>query len=612
MACPATSNGFGLEGYGARMKKQSFGLPTTFTVFKILSVALGLAPLLLTSCGGGSTQATPSVISVTITPNMNTVPQGGTQAFFATVQGSSNQAVTWSVQEGAGGSITSAGMYTAPNTPGVYHVVATSQADIATHGAAIVTVPQISISIQAAPTSVITGGTLQFTADITGTINTAVTWTVEEGAAGGTITSTGAYTAPATPGTFHLIATSIADNSKSATITVTVAASSGNFTPTQNMNKVIGIHTATLLPDGRVLMAGGSGGYTEDFDEAGQPDAELYDSVAHLFTTTGSMTSARTWHTATLLPNGKVLIAGGFGVGRDQPPTLNSAEVYDPVTGSFAVAGNMSTARAVHTATLLPNGKVLIAGGGAEGGFGFPTFSSGIPATEVYDPATNSFTPTNEMGTPRYAHTATLLPNGKVLVTGGYATSDIQKQVADALATAEIYDPATGAFTPTGSMATARGGHTATLLLNGKVLIAGGLVNLGSSLCATTTCTGSPDTSVASTAEFYDPATGTFTPTGVMTATREEHTATLLPNGKVLIVGGATASQGTLATAEVYDPATSSFTLVNIMTTPRGTHSSTLLPDGTVLVAGGNTAGGRLDTGHSQPVGSAELFKLLP
>jgi hypothetical protein len=381
------------------------------------------------------------------------------------------------------------------------------------------------------------------------------------------------------------------------------------------MNKVFGIHTATLLSDGSVLMAGGSGGYTSDFADAGQPDAELYDSVAHLFATTGSMTSPRDWHTATLLANGQVLMTGGLGVGFDQPPTLSSAEIYDPLTGTFAAVGNMGTVRAAHTATLLPDGKVLIAGGGGSGGFGFPSFDPAFATAEVYDPATKSFSPTGAMTAARFAHTATRLQNGKVLITGGFTAAPVPRTTAsDALSSAELYDPARGVFTPTGSMGTARGGHSATLLLNGKVLVAGGIVSLGDLPYSqdASICTGSPDTLVTSTAELYDPATGAFTPTGGMTAIREEHTATLLADGKVLILGGATASLGVLNTAEIYDPATDTFTVTANMGTSRTAHAATLLPDGTVLFSGGNFSGGRLDTVCEYGLRSAEIYKELP
>ncbi len=557
----------------------------------MLCVSLA-ALLLLISCGGGNTPAAQAMMSLTIIPDAVTVPQGGAQTFFAKVQGTGNTAVTWTVQEGAaGGTITSSGMYTAASTSGNYHVRATSQADNTTYATAIVTVPPVSISISPATASVNPGATKLFTANVEGTVNTAVTWTVQEGTAGGAIAANGFYTAPTILGTFHVVVTSSADTSKSATALVVVSQSPGNFTPTASMLQVTGVHTATLLPDGKVLVAGGSEG-TFNYAYGGFPYAELYDPVARSFTTTGSMTSARTFHTASLLPNGKVLVSGGFDEGHpDQPLPESSAELYDPATGSFTPAGTMGTARADHTATLLPNGKVLIAGGAAhqivDGGF--PFFGSGFAESEVYDPATNSFTRTGAMSAARFAHTATLLPNGKVLIAGGLPSDS-----AGALLTAELYDPATGTFIATGNMGTPRGAHTATLLANGKVLVSGGLMSVDA-------------TATAPSAELYDPATGNFTPTGSMTEARERHTATLLPDGRVLIVGGNSVTD-TLTSAEIYDPLTGSFAVPGSMGTPRSTHTATLLPDGTVLVAGGNYKERPGLGDYSLPTGTAEVY----
>jgi WD40 repeat protein len=208
-----------------------------------------------------------------------------------------------------------------------------------------------------------------------------------------------------------------------------------------------------------------------------------------------------------LLRNGKVLVVGGYNGG-----PLSTAELYDPDMGMWNLTGPLNTARYSHTATLLPNGKVLVAGGAIDN-------SSNATATaELYDPDTGMWTTTMDMGmgNEREDHTATLLPNGKVLVAGGSPDG------SSYLNTAELYDPAglpNGTWTATGSLTTARGFHTATLLPNGKVLVRGGAGGFNS-------------------AELYDPASRTWiATTNGLTTERFEHTATLLPNGKVLVAG---------------------------------------------------------------------------
>jgi len=299
-----------------------------------------------------------------------------------------------------------------------------------------------------------------------------------------------------------------------------------------------------------------------------------------------SMLTPRMKHTVTALADGRVLIVGGQYVVYDgsamymsATKTTASAEVYDPVTETFVATGALASARYGHTATLLPNGKVLIAGGS--------NGTAQLMTAELYDPTTDTFQPTGGLVTARREHTAALLDNGKVFIAGGYSSTDLT-------ATCELYDPATGTFTMTGAMVAARVGHTATKLKNGKVLVVGG-GNFAS-----------PPTFV--TTELYDPATGIFSTTGALSARRDTHTATLLTDGRVLIVGGrgngsTSAGQGEFATAETYDPTTGTFTLTGSMATQRFAHTATILANGKVVIAGGQN---QLSTYTA--LSSAEVF----
>jgi hypothetical protein len=283
---------------------------------------------------------------------------------------------------------------------------------------------------------------------------------------------------------------------------------------------------------------------------------------------TAHMQIARASHSSTLLPDGKVLIAGGFGGSGTEYNPYRSTEIYDPRTGSFQPAGNMTIGRSGHTATLLKNGKLVIVGGWT-GRYDLRR------AAELYDPATGLFTPTGDMVIERAGNTATLLSDGRVLVAGGEDRSE------NALASAELYDPSTGRFTRTGDMTEPRGQATATALRNGKVLIVGG----GSGHY--------PSQNVYRSAELYDPKTGKFTSTGQMTVGRHKHAAVLLPSGKVLVVGGSDNRDwhGEYSSAEVYDPATGTFSATGEMNAARFKlpHAVALLANGTVLVAGGGS-----------------------
>jgi hypothetical protein len=280
------------------------------------------------------------------------------------------------------------------------------------------------------------------------------------------------------------------------------------------------------------------------------------------------MQIARASHSSTLLPDGKVLIAGGFGGSGTESSPYRSTEIYDPRTGSFQPAGNMTIGRTGHTATLLKNGKLLIAGGWT-GRYNVRR------SAELYDPATGVFAPTGDMVVERAGNTAALLPDGRVLVAGGEEPSE------NALSSAEVYDPSTGKFTRTGDMTEPRGEATATALRNGKVLIVGG----GSGHY--------PSQNVYLSAELYDPATGKFTSTGQMAVGRHKHAAVLLGSGKVLVVGGSDNRDwhGEYSSAEIYDPATGMFSVTGTMSTARFKlpYAAVLLGNGTVLVAGGGS-----------------------
>ena len=311
-----------------------------------------------------------------------------------------------------------------------------------------------------------------------------------------------------------------------------------------------------------VLFAGGSQSIQRF------TSAELYDPVTGKFTTTGSMTTARSGHTATLLQNGKVLIVGGTS---GATMILASAELYDPGTGTFAATVSMTAARFNHTATLLPSGKVLIAGGQYYAG----TYWQSLDSAELYDPSAGTFAPTGTMTVGQSNHTATLLQNGRVLIVGGHLPTD----------GAELYYPVAGTFAATGHPTLAEPQHTATLLSNGMVLITGGLIPISQAF---------PNDKRA---ELYDPSAGTFTATGSMTTMRGGPAVTLLSDGKVLVAGGGTYYD---KSAELYDPSTGTFTATGSLNVVRMRPSptATLLGNGRVLVVGGDS-----------DVGSAELYQ---
>jgi WD40 repeat protein len=313
-------------------------------------------------------------------------------------------------------------------------------------------------------------------------------------------------------------------------------------------------HTATLLPNGKVLAAGGAGQ---------QSSAELYDPASGTWVATGSTGALFYNFTATLLPNGKVLAAGG---GPNVIFQSATTELYDPASGTWTETGSLGGKRSNHTATLLLDGKVLVVGGDYID-VGYGGFS--IASAELYDPASGTWTATGSLATARGRHTATLLPNGKVLVAGG---DNNYYGMVVTHASCELYDPQTGTWTSTGPLGDARSSHTGTLLPNNKVLVAGGSTRIY----------------ILASAELYDPQSGTWTSTGPLGHTRSSHTATLLSDNKVLVAGGYNDN-----TAELYDLASGSWTATGSLGTARDLHTATLLPNNEVLVAGGRIGNDR-------------------
>jgi Kelch motif/Galactose oxidase, central domain len=460
----------------------------------------------------------------------------------------------------------------------------------------------------------------------------------------------------------------------------------GTWSPTGPMKVARSGQTATLLPDGQVLVAGGgcngsAATCSPDSSLTTLSSAELYSPATGTWRFTGAMQTGREYQTATLLPRGEVLVAGGLnncdeGVCTD----TSTAELYHPSSGKWTPTGSMHTVREQFTATLLPDGEVLVAGGLTQGGFGS---AGGNPTdAELYNPATGTWARTASMADPHIGQTATLLRNGWVLIAGGRTS------------VAEIYQPQRAAWVMPGAMTTVRTHQTATLLGNGHVLVTGGdgpdgqpqataeeflagngplvtvtpasiafgaqqvgtasnvhayqvtndgsaaLVTAGAALTgghpgdfrATTDCakapvppggtctvrvrfiptfTGlrtaaavltdnAPSPSQTVAVGGYGGGPDAWVPVGSMTTPRDNATATLLPDGKVLVAGGDSTASHSVATAELYDPATRSFSSTGALHTAREAAAATLLPDGQVLVAGG--------TGNLGNLASAELY----
>jgi hypothetical protein len=309
------------------------------------------------------------------------------------------------------------------------------------------------------------------------------------------------------------------------------------------------VHSATALPDGSILVAGGMGG-----SESGLSTAERIDVSTGRVEPVAALVHGRSGHTATALPDGRVVLAGGY-----DGTYLSSVEVFDPLRGWFDSLGSLNEGRSGHTATLLPDGRILIAGGVGQGW----TF---LASAELFDPQTGTSQPVGSLSVPRESHTATLLTDERVLVVGGHRG---RHEPMEVYASAEVFDPVLRQFAPAGTMATARHKHDAVRLADGRVLVLGGADRTDRGYYAST--------------EIYDPSAGTFIPGPTMTNTRYkmQGTAVLLRGGDVLVAAGARMAEVLDAGSFRFHPVAGGFPSAYYFAT------ATPLPNGDVVIIGG-------------------------
>jgi N-acetylneuraminic acid mutarotase len=437
-------------------------------------------------------------------------------------------------------------------------------------------------------------------------------------------TNVATYSVGSSPGSYLLSVTVQNRAGDQITASRTLSVVSDAFLPDPRSAPQRKQHTVTALLDGRLLVVGG-------MDTSWvTASASLYDPYSGTWASVASLTTARAGHTTTLLTDGRVLVTGGEGSDQNLTP-VSSVEIYDPAKRTWSTGAAMSVERSYHSATRLADGTVLVAGGE-------PVIVPNQPyafldSSEVYDPATDSWTPVAAAMTMKRAnHTATLLPDGRVVLVGGQS----QQGSIGWQRTIDLFNPKTLSWTAGTSMTGSRTGHTADLLANGKVLVAGGNGSapsgsallfdpagkngLGSwSAVSNSMANGryqhqsavlangkvlvvsGRDTSVSSqevaTAELYDPATNSWSGAGTLNYSTYDHGVALLPNGKVYAFGGHNSSgSGTFvhSNGQIYDPAQNLWSNAGGMAMPRSTHSTTQLPDGTLLVAGGIWSRGSL------------------
>ncbi|MER7952464.1 kelch repeat-containing protein [Streptomyces sp. NPDC096079] len=356
--------------------------------------------------------------------------------------------------------------------------------------------------------------------------------------------------------------------------------------------------SAVRLADGRVLIAGGA-----DAALTAQDGTALFDPRDGAWSPGRPLAAARRMHSTTLLADGRVLVTGGH-TGPNAFPSrpLATAEVYDPGTGDWSPAGELREARYGHSATLLPDGRVLVAGGA---GRRSAASERSLYSAELFDPLLPGWTKAGDMTDARSFHPAVPLPDGRVLVAGGWVVTRRDWRGGTALAYAECYDPATDTWTPTGGLSAPRSGHELTALADGSVLATGGGGAVGAD--------GRLDPYSTATTERWDPAAGgRWTPEGDMPCGRTQHRAVRLATGEVLVAGGGNDlfPDAGYRSAARYDPETRHWTAVPGMAVGRTDFAAAVLSDGRVLVVGGTVRSGPATPTRvpHRPTATSELF----
>lgn len=513
-------------------------------------------------------------VQVVVSPNPVTVRVGGTQQFSAKVSGNVNQAVVWGVTPG-GGSISGTGLYTASSQPGTYTIRATSVADGRRYGEVqVVVASQLSVAVYPASLSLPLGDAVAMSAEVSAAqSNRNVTWSLQESLslADLLVGDWREVFLPKAEGVFHVQASSVEDSSKTAVATYTVTPAPGPVATASfaSLKEQRDQAQAVRLTGDTVLVFGGlsnSKGVLKSAEVFGSGQWNVLGA---------SMSEGKINFTATVLGDQTVLIVGGS----DGTRASKASELYIPGLVRFAAtSGQLNVPRLHHQALRLNDGRVLVLGGAPDQMW---NDAQAYASAEMFDNKTGFYSSLlNSMNEGRAQFTATLLGNGQVLIVGGWQSSSRRT-----LASAELYDPSTGKFRliSGGGLSHGRYAHSATLLADGRVLIAGG-----------NTETDSGSTSM----EIYDPATERFTEVATpLKYGRAYHSATLLSNGQVLLAGGQT-YWTTRGSMELFDPVKGTVQATRIAL-PRANHAAVRLSNGQVLLVGGS---------NGQTLSAVELY----